>query len=138
VWGTRRPKVRSGVTARFPVTRLNVASKRRFRPGFNCHVFPDGLSYIRAPILGRLPRSLRRSLVGAAQWQAIEMTVSDNWHETLRCRNCGLIGVAHLSQSEEGMIVIKALPVGFRAVSGEHGDTFFCKACNRSATSSLK
>jgi hypothetical protein len=66
------------------------------------------------------------------------MTVSDQWTEVLRCRNCALTGVASLSQGRDGAIAINRLPVGFKAVSSEFGDTFYCKGCNRPAMASVK
>ena len=66
------------------------------------------------------------------------MTVSDQWTEILRCRNCAATGVAILSQNGNEAVFIKMLPAGFKAVSSEYGDTFFCEACNRPAGTSLK
>jgi len=66
------------------------------------------------------------------------MTVSDNWTELLRCPSCALTGVANLSQGQTGSIIVRSLPEGFRARSSEYGDTFFCQACSRPATTSLK
>jgi hypothetical protein len=66
------------------------------------------------------------------------MTVSDRWTEVLRCPSCTAAGVAILSQADAGTVTINDLPAGFRAVSSEYGDTFFCEACERAATTSLK
>ena len=65
------------------------------------------------------------------------MTVSDQWTEILRCSNCAATGVASLSQGGNAL-VISSLPVGFKAVSSEYGDTFYCEGCNRPAGTSLK
>ena len=62
----------------------------------------------------------------------------DNWTEVLRCMHCAQTGVANLSQDANGIIVIHSLPAGFRAVTSEYGDTFFCDACDRPATTRLK
>jgi hypothetical protein len=60
------------------------------------------------------------------------MAVFEHWTEVLRCPNCGLTGVANLSQV--AAIVIDTISEGFKAVSSEYGDTFLCQGCNRPAT----
>jgi hypothetical protein len=35
-------------------------------------------------------------------------------------------------------IVVDDLPSGFKAVSSEYGDTFFCAVCDRAATTTIK
>jgi hypothetical protein len=64
------------------------------------------------------------------------MVALEHWTEVLRCPNCGLTGVANLSQPKQvaAAIVIDNMPEGFRAVSSQYGDTFFCVGCNRPAT----
>jgi hypothetical protein len=48
-------------------------------------------------------------------------------------------GVASLSQSKDnGALVIDSLPAGFKVVSSQYGDTFYCKACNRLASARIK
>jgi len=68
------------------------------------------------------------------------MTVSDQWTEILRCPLCALAGVASLSQgsSYSSAIIIGSLPSGFKNVSSQYGDTFFCESCNRAASASTK
>jgi len=68
------------------------------------------------------------------------MPVSDQWTEVLRFPDCGLAGVAVLSQAKAGgfAIVVENLPSGFKTVSSQYGDTFFCKSCNRAASASMK
>jgi hypothetical protein len=68
------------------------------------------------------------------------MTVSDQWTEVLRCPHCGLAGVASLSQGNgDGCaIVVDRLPSGFKNISSQYGDTFFCESCNRAASASTK
>jgi hypothetical protein len=67
------------------------------------------------------------------------MTASENWTEVLRCPDCALTGVASLAQSKgNSTIVIDSLPVGFKAVSSQYGDTFYCKACNRPAGAGVR
>jgi len=66
------------------------------------------------------------------------VTVSENWTEVLRCSACALAGVASLSQVANGTLIVKNLPIGFRSVSTEYGDTFYCAACDRAASSSTK
>ncbi|WP_371422594.1 hypothetical protein [Tardiphaga sp.] len=65
-------------------------------------------------------------------------TVSDQWTEILRCRICALTGVASLSLNGNDAVYIKILPSGFKAVSSQYGDTFYCEGCNRTAGTSLK
>ena len=64
------------------------------------------------------------------------MATLNTWTEVLRCKHCGSIGVARLSQRNEfaPALVVDQMPAGFGAVSSEYGDTFFCKACGRAAT----
>jgi hypothetical protein len=68
------------------------------------------------------------------------MSVSERWTEVLRCPHCGLAGVASLSQSdgEGNAISIDSLPSGFKTVSSQYGDTFFCGSCNRAASANMK
>jgi hypothetical protein len=61
------------------------------------------------------------------------MTVSDRWTEISICHCCALAGVASLSQGN-GDIVVGSLPSGFRNVSSQYGDTFFCESCDRVAS----
>lgn len=58
------------------------------------------------------------------------MVALEHWTEVLRCPNCGLAGVTNLSQPKQvaAAIVIDNMPEGFRAVSSQYGDTFFCAA----------
>jgi hypothetical protein len=55
--------------------------------------------------------------------------------ELLRCANCGMSGSARLSQPEERPynFSVDAIPVGFKVVRLEFGETFYCKACNLQA-----
>jgi len=64
------------------------------------------------------------------------MAAFERWTEILRCPNCGLTGVANLSQSKhvDAVIVIDTMSWGFKAVSSQYGDTYFCDDCNRPAT----
>jgi hypothetical protein len=68
------------------------------------------------------------------------MAALDRWTEVLRCPFCALTGVAVLSQAAtDGLAVaVDELPSGFRAISSEYGDTFFCSDCNRAATTTIK
>jgi hypothetical protein len=63
------------------------------------------------------------------------MTGSDHWTEVLRCPDCALTGVADLSQTRNNSsaVIIDHLPAGFRRVTSEYGDTFYCKTFNRPA-----
>jgi hypothetical protein len=62
------------------------------------------------------------------------MAAFECWTEVLRCPNCGLTGVANLSQSVAAVIVIDTMSQGFKAVSSQYGDTYVCEGCNRPAT----
>jgi hypothetical protein len=68
------------------------------------------------------------------------MAALDRWTEVLRCPFCTLTGVASLSLGtpDDRAIVVDHLPSGFKVVSSEHGDTFFCEACNRAAIATTK
>jgi hypothetical protein len=68
------------------------------------------------------------------------MAALDHWTEVLRCPFCALTGVASLSQgaTDDLIIAVDGLPSGFKAVSSEYGDTFFCEVCDRAATTSIK
>jgi len=65
------------------------------------------------------------------------MIALDYWTEVLRCPVCASTGVAHLSQ-KFGEMVVETVPQDFDAVSSQYGETFYCKACNRPASTSLK
>ena len=82
-----------------------------------------------------IPGGLERSTPGT---KAFGMETTQTWIEILRCRLCAATGVAWLRHDGDGMIIINMLPAGFRAVSTEYGDTFFCEACNLPAGTSLK
>jgi transcription elongation factor Elf1 len=72
----------------------------------------------------------------AARARMHVMTAFEHWTEILRCPNCGLTGVACLSQRERVgvVIVVDDISEGFKAISTKYGDTFSCEACNRAAT----
>ncbi len=92
------------------------------------------------------PRDARANSAFAALWAGTDsfaghyggMIVSEGWTEILRCSSCAVTGVACLSQEGTGSIRINELPTGFKAVSTEYGDTFFCESCSRPAGTSLK
>jgi hypothetical protein len=83
--------------------------------------------------------SLKTSVLPGATHN-LPMAASDHWTEILRCPFCALTGVASLSQGTTGglAIVVDELSSGFKAVSSEYGDTFFCSACNRAAATTLR
>jgi uncharacterized Zn finger protein len=64
------------------------------------------------------------------------MVAFESWTEVLRCPNCGLTGVANLSQPKHvaAVIVIDTMSQGFKAISSQYGDTYFCEGCDRPAT----
>jgi hypothetical protein len=56
----------------------------------------------------------------------------NHWTELLTCPNCGMAGSAHLSRPEKRAFdfSVDATPEGFKVVSLEFGETFYCDACN--------
>jgi hypothetical protein len=66
------------------------------------------------------------------------MGILEKWTEVLRCPYCAVTGVADLVQRGSGIVQTLRLPAGFKAVATEYGDTFYCKACNRLAKTTLK
>jgi hypothetical protein len=63
------------------------------------------------------------------------MTAGTQWSELLTCPNCGQSGPVHLSQPEGRAydFSVEAVPVGFKVVRTEYGETFFCSVCDRHA-----
>lgn len=53
----------------------------------------------------------------------------DHWTEVLSCPNCGLTGVASLSEPNQvdAAIIIDTISDGLKAVSSEYGETFLVK-----------
>ena len=66
------------------------------------------------------------------------MGTLEKWAEILRCQHCALAGAADVVQRGNGMVQSLRLPAGFKAVPTEYGDTFYCKACNQPARTTLK
>jgi hypothetical protein len=66
------------------------------------------------------------------------MGALEKWTEILRCPHCTLTGTADLAQKAHGIVQTLRLPAGFKIVSTEYGDTFYCKACNRPVRTTLK
>ena len=66
------------------------------------------------------------------------MGALEKWTELLRCPNCAVTGTADLAQEGRGIVKTVRLPAGFKAVPSEYGDTFYCKACNLPARTTLK
>jgi hypothetical protein len=67
-----------------------------------------------------------------------DMAVSDPWTEILGCPECALAGVASLSQPEDAAEARVSIPDGFKRVTIEFGDTFFCVACDRPARATIR
>jgi hypothetical protein len=67
------------------------------------------------------------------------MIVSNRWTELLTCSNCGISGSAHLSRPEKRAydFDVETIPVGFKVVRLEYGDTLYCEACNRLADTKM-
>jgi hypothetical protein len=63
------------------------------------------------------------------------MKAGDQWTELLACWSCGLSGTAHFSQPEKLSydFSVEAIPLGFKVVGSEFGETFYCEVCNRPA-----
>jgi hypothetical protein len=51
---------------------------------------------------------------------------------------CALAGVASLSQPEDAAEARVSIPDGFKRVTTEYGDTFFCVACDRPARATIR
>jgi hypothetical protein len=81
-----------------------------------------------------------RRTIGSQLHQVPVLVMTDQWTEILRCPNCALTGVALLSQptGPNFGIAVDHLPAGFKLVTSQYGDTFYCKACNRPARESVK
>ena len=67
------------------------------------------------------------------------MIAGTNWTELLTCPDCRQSGLIHLSQPEGRAydFSVEAMPVGFKVVCTEFGETFFCSACDRHAIASF-
>lgn len=63
------------------------------------------------------------------------MSILESWTEVLRCSLCASTSVATVSQCRSGAIVVQRLPVEFKLVSSQYGDTFYCVTCQRPARS---
>ena len=92
--------------------------------------WPTGLGFTCQKPKSRLGAKAPETI--ARRERHLVMTALKHWTEVLRCANCGLTGVANVSHV--AAIVIDTISEGFRAVSSEYGDTFFCEGCNRPAT----
>lgn len=60
------------------------------------------------------------------------MTEFDRWTENFKCRKCGRVGTAGLSQ-EKGLIAIRDLSEGFNVAGMEGDPDVVCIKCNVSA-----
>jgi hypothetical protein len=60
------------------------------------------------------------------------MEERDRWTENFICRNCGNAGSARFSAPDELSwdVRLEGEPIGFKAVTVEHGTDFTCAACN--------
>ena len=65
------------------------------------------------------------------------MTTPKYWTEILRCPDCASTAIARLAQKND-QLEVESIPADFIAVTSEYGDTFYCKTCNRPATTSIK
>jgi hypothetical protein len=56
----------------------------------------------------------------------------DHWVETLICRRCKTVGIAHLSTPDKLSWTVEAnsVPVGFRLVEFDDGINFYCSYCD--------
>jgi hypothetical protein len=72
----------------------------------------------------------------AAPARNFVMAAFEHWTEILICPNCGLTGVANLSEPKHVGTAssVDHITEGFRAVSSPYGDTFYCESCDRAAT----
>jgi hypothetical protein len=89
-------------------------------------------------ILSKSGGGVFRNLHGTSD-KIVSMTGFECGTEILRCPDCALVGVASLFQphhrSDEGPDTI---PVGFKRVTTQYGDTFFCVPCNRPARATIR
>jgi predicted RNA-binding Zn-ribbon protein involved in translation (DUF1610 family) len=68
------------------------------------------------------------------------MTGRDHWTESLNCPKCGKTSTVNFSQatgraSHEGDqdIRVDLVPIGFKVVLTEFGNSFYCASCGTSA-----
>jgi hypothetical protein len=66
------------------------------------------------------------------------MTGRNHWTESLDCPKCGKTGIAQFSQASGRAypgqdISVDLAPIGFKVVSTEFGDSFYCAGCGTSA-----
>ena len=68
------------------------------------------------------------------------MTGRDHWTERLDCPKCGKTGTAQFSQANEQAfhevdqdIRVDLVPIGFKVVLTEFGNSFYCASCGTSA-----
>ena len=63
------------------------------------------------------------------------MQAGNKWTELLTCPACGQSGILYLSQPEGRVydFSVEAAPAGFKVVSTEYGETFFCGVYDRQA-----
>jgi len=64
------------------------------------------------------------------------MAAFEHWTEILRYPNCGLAGIANLSEPTLAgtAVVIVNMAEGFKFFSSQYDDTFYCEGCDRAAT----
>jgi hypothetical protein len=67
------------------------------------------------------------------------MKARDQWTELLNCPNCGRSGVTQLSQPDGHAydMSVDAVPLGFKVVSAEFGEIFYCRACDCEASTKI-
>jgi hypothetical protein len=57
--------------------------------------------------------------------------MTDQWSEQLRCPQCGNIGIASLSQTNDAqMPTVDSVSDGFKTVRTEYGPSFNCGTCD--------
>jgi hypothetical protein len=68
-----------------------------------------------------------------AAMEHLERVARDHWVETLTCRRCGRIGVAHLSTDDRlsWTVEVHGVSEGFKVIQSENGSNFYCSSCDR-------
>jgi hypothetical protein len=56
--------------------------------------------------------------------------MDNEWNEKLRCPKCRKTGIASLVLEGDAMIIVQAIPDGFKVVDTRFGPTFHCGDCD--------
>jgi hypothetical protein len=80
-------------------------------------------------LLSRAVSGLNHATVGNIR----RMSARDHWVETLTCRRCRRIGIAHLSTEDRlsWTVEVHSVSEGFKVIQSENGSNFYCSSCER-------